>query len=165
MAVIRALRDDDAEAFVALRRESLLDAPLAFAASPADDLATSPQSVREQLRRGPESAIVGAFAPALVGAVGVMRERHIKAAHKARLWGMYVVRGHRRAGIAAALLQAALDHARRMPGISQVQLGVTSAPAAQRVYERAGFSVWGIELDALRHDGRSVSEQHMVLLL
>ena len=48
--VIRELRDGDVEAFVELRREALFDSPLAFAASPSDDLFSSPGTVREQLR-------------------------------------------------------------------------------------------------------------------
>ena len=59
--MIRKLRDDDAEAYIELRREALLEAPLAFASSPADDFAFSPDAVREQLRHAPESVIIGAF--------------------------------------------------------------------------------------------------------
>jgi hypothetical protein len=36
--MIRELRDGDVEEYVKLRREALLDSPLAFASSPADDL-------------------------------------------------------------------------------------------------------------------------------
>lgn len=164
--MIRALREDDAEAYFELRREALLDAPLAFAASPADDVAASAQAVREQLRRAPEAVVLGAFEPRLIGAVGVVRDRHIKGSHKVMLWGMYVSPGHRRRGIAAALLQAAIDHARSLPGVSSVHLAVSSAaPAARRLYERAGFTSWGVELDALRHQGRAVVERHMTLCL
>jgi hypothetical protein len=69
-SLIRALRAYDAEAYAALRRQALLEAPLAFGASPADDFAASPESVREQLRRAPAWVILGAFRPALIGTVG-----------------------------------------------------------------------------------------------
>lgn len=69
--MIRELRDQDVEAYVELRRESLLDSPLAFVASPSDDLFSSPKTVREHLRRAPEAVILGAFRPCLVGAVGL----------------------------------------------------------------------------------------------
>jgi RimJ/RimL family protein N-acetyltransferase len=79
---------------------------------------------------------------------------------------MYVVPGHRRQGIAADLLQAALRHARLLPGVSWVHLSVSSAaPGARRLYERTGFEVWGTEPEALRHDGQSVVEHHMALHL
>ena len=164
--MIRALRDDDAEAYLELRREALLDSPLAFAASPSDDFAGSAVAVREQLRRAPEWVILGAFEDRLVGAVGLLRDRHLKASHKVHLWGMYVARGHRRRGIGAELLQAALGHARALPGVSWVHLSVSAAaPEARRLYQRAGFEVWGTEPEALRHDGQTVVEHHMALRL
>ena len=43
--MIRALRDDDVQDYVSLRREALLDAPLAFGSSPADDLFSDPKYV------------------------------------------------------------------------------------------------------------------------
>jgi len=36
--VIRQLREPDAESYVELRRQGLLEAPLAFGASPEDDM-------------------------------------------------------------------------------------------------------------------------------
>jgi GNAT superfamily N-acetyltransferase len=164
--VIRALAEDDLEAYVALRRRSLEEAPLAFAASPESDLAASPNALREQLRRAPEWMLFGAFAPGLVGAAGVLRPRHVKAAHKMHVWGMYVLPEHRGRGIAAELVAAIVRHARSVEGVEWVGLGVTDAAGdARRVYARAGFVTWGREEDALRHGGRSVAEEHMALRL
>jgi len=39
------------------------------------------------------------------------------------------------------------------------------APEARRLYERAGFELWGTEPDALRHAGESVTEYHLALYL
>lgn len=164
--MIRQLKDDDAEAYIELRREALLDSPLAFASSPADDFASSPEAVRELLRRAPESVIIGAFRTHLVGAIGLYRDRHLKSAHKAHLWGMYVMPSHRRQGVGFELLAAAVRHAEWLSGVSWVHLCVSSAaPAAKRLYERAGFQIWGTEPDALRHDGRTVVDYHMALHL
>jgi ribosomal protein S18 acetylase RimI-like enzyme len=164
--VIRLLVEDDAAAYVVLRREALLDAPLAFASSPEDDLTANVEATRSQLGRAPDSVIIGAWDSELVGAAGLLRNRHSKAAHKAELWGMYVTESRRRRGIAARLLAAAIAHAHTMEGIAFVDLGVTSsACAAQRLYEGAGFEAWGTEPDALRHEGESVSELHKILAL
>jgi RimJ/RimL family protein N-acetyltransferase len=164
--MIRELRDNDAQIYVELRREALLDSPLAFASSPADDFASSVEAVRDLLRRAPESVIIGAFRPQLIGAAGLYRDRHLKSSHKAHLWGMYVAPGHRRRGVAAELLQATLRHARTLRGVSWVHLSVSSAaPAARRLYERAGFELWGTEPEALRHNGQAVVEHHMALRL
>jgi RimJ/RimL family protein N-acetyltransferase len=163
--MIRELSEQDAEAYVELRREALLEAPLAFASSPADDFVSTPEVVREQLRRAPESVIIGAFREHLVGAVGLYRDRHLKSSHKAHLWGMYVTPSHRGHGIASELLAAALRHAGALP-VSWVHLTVSSAaPAAKRLYERAGFQSWGTEPDAMRHDGQTAVEYHMALNL
>jgi RimJ/RimL family protein N-acetyltransferase len=79
---------------------------------------------------------------------------------------MYVTPAHRHRGLASELLRAVLQHAEAMPGVSWVHLSVSSAaPEAQKLYESAGFRPWGTEPDALRHDGRAVSELHMALHL
>jgi RimJ/RimL family protein N-acetyltransferase len=164
--MIRELREEDAEAYAELRREALLESPLAFAASPVDDLFSDLEAVREQLRRAPESVILGAFRERLIGAVGLYRDRHLKFSHKAHLWGMYVAPSYRRHGVASELLHAALRHAATLPGVSWVHLSVTSAaPGAQRLYEQAGFRVWGTEPEALRHDGQTAANYHMALYL
>jgi len=164
--MIRHLGDADAEAYLELRRQALLEAPGAFTASAEDDLVATAEAVREQLRRAPGTVIIGAFRECLVGTVGLYRDHHLKAAHKAHLWGMYVACEARRLGIGAGLLAAALEHARALPGVEWVHLSVSSAAqAAQRLYERAGFRVWGREPDALRAGGERLVEHHMALRL
>ena len=164
--MIRELIESDADEYCLLRRKALVESPLAFAASPADDFASSVESVREQLQRGPKSVIFGAFQPHLVGTAGLYRDRHVKASHKVHLWGMYVSPDYRRQGIAANLLQAVLAHARTLPGVSWVHLSVSSAaPEARRLYERFGFFPWGLEPDALRHGQTAVAEYHMAVYL
>jgi GNAT superfamily N-acetyltransferase len=155
--MIRRLREEDLAPYVALRRASLLDTPLAFAASPESDFVATTEAARQSL-------IFGAFdGDEIVGCVGLLRERHPKAAHKAHVWGMYVLPSHRRRGYARALLDAAIAHARSL-GIEWLHLGATSAAAdARRVYERAGFVQWGTETDALRYEGVSVDEARMAL--
>ena len=125
--MVRELTSQDVEAYVTVRRAALLESPLAFAASLDDDIASSPEAVREQLRCTSDSAILGAFRPELVGTVGIYRDRHVKSSHKAHIWGMYVVPGYRRQGIGTELLQAILLHARKLQGILWVYLTVSSA--------------------------------------
>lgn len=155
--MIRRLREEDLEAYVTLRRASLLDTPLAFAASPESDFVSTVDAARQAL-------IFGAFdGDAIVGCVGLIRDRHPKAAHKAHVWGMYVAPSHRGRGVGRALLEFAIAHARSL-GVEWLHLGVTDAAnEARRLYERAGFVAWGREPDALRHAGVSVDEQRMAL--
>lgn len=157
--MIRVLDEHDLAAYAALRRESLLESPLAFGASPETDVAGT--------QIGGNVTVFGAFAgDELAGAAGLLRGRHAKSAHLVSLWGMYVSPRHRGTGLGRALLDACLGHARAVKGIEAIQLSVTdAATAARRLYERAGFVTWGIQPDALRHGGRSVSEHHMLLRL
>jgi ribosomal protein S18 acetylase RimI-like enzyme len=149
-----------------LRRCALLDAPLAFLASPEDDVADSEAAVREMLSGGSDSVVFGAHAEGLIGMLGFYRLAQKKAAHKCNLWGLYVAPQWRRQGVAARLLEAAIRHAQTLPGLVSVHLSVSeSAGAARSLYEKLGFETWGLEPDALRVESSSAAEHHMRLLL
>ncbi len=164
-AEIRRLVCEDTDACIRIRREALEQDPSAFSASPADDVGLRADFVRQSLSRA-DQATFGAFAPGLVGLVGVSRDRQLKASHKAHLWGLYVSAAHRRRGIGRFLVEAALRFAWELNGVSQVHLGVSgSSAAAIALYEQLGFIAWGTERDGLRIGARFVTVHHMVLTL
>ncbi|MEY2931854.1 MAG: hypothetical protein RL033_2603 [Pseudomonadota bacterium] len=164
-AVVRRLEPDDAPAYVELRAQMLAQEPLAFLASPGDDRASLVEFVRERVANA-ESAIFGAWAPRLVGAVGIYRHAGPKIAHKIGVWGTFVLPELRGQGLGRALMQHAIAHARSLPDVLQIALSVSDTqPAARRLYESLGFRVWGSEPLALRHEGRAVTEHHLALLL
>lgn len=162
---VRTLEPDDATSLIALRREALVSAPLAFAASPEDDVGLSLDFVRSSLGTGDNSAVFGAFlGERIVGMAGVAREGKRKFRHKAIVWGMFVTPDARRSGAGTALLAAAIERARSWPGVVQVHLSVSeTAEDARRLYARAGFREWGNEPRALEWDGRFADERHLVL--
>lgn len=163
---IRSLNSVDADALFHLRREALLESPLAFSASPEDDIASSEEAVRQQLENRTGSLVFGAFEGGLHGMLGLNRARHIKSARKAYLWGMYVKPEWRGNGAGAALLGAAITHARGLSGVRALYLSVSeAAPAAMRLYERLGFRVWATEADSIQVGERLLSEFHMILRL
>ena len=163
---VRLLTATDAGDYFQLRREALRDSPLAFAASPDDDFASSIEAVREQLSGGPERVAFGAFSPDLVGIISLVRDRHLKAAHKAHLFGMYVTPAMRGKKAGRRLVEASIRHARSLAGVSQLHLSVTdAAPEARRLYEALGFAAWGTEPASLRYGDRTVAEHHMLLVL
>lgn len=168
MSTVRRLTVDDVEPYVALRKAMLEEAPTAFLADVASDIGCNPERMRENIESGDDNAVYGAFGDVLVGVVGIGRfTRHIKARHRADLWGMYVDPAHRGKGIGRLLVEAAVGHAReRMPGALQVHLGVveTQMPA-KRLYEACGFQAWGREPNAVQVDGVLYDETHMVLPL
>jgi ribosomal protein S18 acetylase RimI-like enzyme len=165
-AKIRQMEPSDASQVFTLRRKAILDSPLAFLASPEDDVASSVEVVRELLGRAPDSVVFGAEAGELVGMLGVVREGRAKAAHKLQFWGMYVTPDCRGHNIGRGLLRSALLHARRLDGVATVNLSVAeTADAARQLYESEGFVLWGVEPDAIRCGRESVAEYHMQLAL
>jgi RimJ/RimL family protein N-acetyltransferase len=163
--MIRILGDDDFDVYIALRQRALQECPLAFLASADDDFALSRESLRQQLALAPNWTLFGAFeGDLLAGAAGLIRQRRAKSAHRALVWGMYVAPEHRNHGFGAQLIEAAIAHARTLDGVAWIDLDVTTAAeAARRLYERAGFAVWGTRRDAMSHEGHVVDEHHMAL--
>jgi ribosomal protein S18 acetylase RimI-like enzyme len=163
-STVRRLRPEDAASLVALRREALESHPLAFGASIDDDRALSLESVQAALADSDQAVFGGFEGENLIGMVGVIRATRVKIRHKAHIWGMYVSRHARGKGAGRALLEAAIDQARSWPGVEQLQLGVTDAAVeARKLYEAAGFRIWGREPRALQWEGRFVDELYLVL--
>ncbi len=163
--MIRALGDDELDAYIALRQRALRECPLAFGASADNDFASSHDALRPQIARAPDWMLFGAFdGAALAGAVGVIRMHHAKYTHWLELWGMYVAPESRGRGLGAQLLDAVIAHARGMNAVAWIKLSVTTAAEdARRLYERAGFTIWGTQPDALRYEGHAVDQHYMAL--
>ena len=166
MTLVRRLVPADAEILVALRREALERHPLAFSASPTDDRGLDLAFVRGALASA-EQAVFGQLdGGALVAMVGVVRDAPAKRRHRAQVWGMYVAPPARRRGVGAALLAAVAEHARTWPEVRQLHLSVTEiSDEARRLYERAGYRLWGREPEAFVWEGRRVDELHLVRAL
>jgi ribosomal protein S18 acetylase RimI-like enzyme len=164
---IRRLTPLDAAAFQALRLFALKDAPSAFSSSYDEEEDIAAAVVAGRLLLEPDRGVFGAFQnEALVGMVGVNRERKNKLAHKASIWGMYVAPSARGVGVARALLLEAVSLARSVPEIQQINLSVVADNAsAIRLYESVGFAAFGCELDALLIDGKLHDEMYMCLRL
>ena len=163
--MIRPITAADADAYIRLRREMISDAPFSFGSSPDQDRASSAEFVHAAVGDS-TAAIFGAFEPELVGAAGIYRDRSLKGAHHAHVWGVYVRSSYRGRGLGRALMNAAIDFAGELPGVTDVQLAVSDrAAAAARLYTSLGFVTWGIEPAALRIDGVDAAEHHMVLML
>jgi ribosomal protein S18 acetylase RimI-like enzyme len=167
MTTIRELGAADAARFQALRLQALAECPTAFAASLEEEQHTPLSVVGENLRGHRKRCMLGAFVDArLVGIVGVQQEQPRKLAHKALIWGMYVDPAARRHGVGHALLTEALARAAQMAGVCQVNLGVNAAnSAAVALYQRMGFTSFGLERGFMMLEGALHDELHMVCVL
>lgn len=165
LITIRPITAEDIPALIAMRRTGLEQEPHSFGASLEDDRTLDPRFVESALAEHGQ-AILGAFAPGLVGMVGIYRDRMIKSSHKAHIWGMYVSPAGRGQGTGRRLMAAALQWAEELEGIIQVHLIVSSrTPVALGLYQSLGFAAWGTEPQALRINGELVDDLHMVRLL
>jgi ribosomal protein S18 acetylase RimI-like enzyme len=164
---IRPLTPQDAAAFQQLRLHGLLESPGAFGSSHAEEAVLHLNTVAQRLEAKRDTAVFGAFAgETLIGLVGLGRERMTKLAHKAFVWGMYVAPDYRSQGAGRLLLNAALELARSVPAIRQVNLHVNAGNnAAIGLYESMGFQSFGCETGGLSIDGVLHDELHMALIL
>ena len=167
--IIRTLLPAEAAAFWSLRLRALREHPDCFASSPEEEENVPLDVVRARLdSQSPATNLVlGAFVDdKLVGMTGLRRDTFRKAAHKARIWGMYVASESQAQGIGRRLLEAAIDAARRMGGVQQVHLEVmVDNSRARAVYRALGFQPYGVEKRALRIGETYVDEELMYLAL
>jgi ribosomal protein S18 acetylase RimI-like enzyme len=163
--VVRALGADDVDEFRRVRLDALRLHPEAFIASYEDECVLDRAQFAERLAT-PGLTRFGAFAhEEMVGLVGLQVPNGAKVRHKAHLFSMYVANGHRRSGLADRLVQAVIDAARQA-GALVLQLAVTAGNVpAQRLYNRMGFQVYGVERRAIQVGDRFYDEQLMALNL
>ena len=145
---VRRLNTSDAANYRELRLEGLKAHPEAFSSS-WDDEADKPASWWAE--RLEANAVFGGWVNSspLVGVAGLRVQDRVKLRHKGVLWGMYVRPEARGKGLAEALVQQIIGHARAL--VEEVCLTVVASNAAAlRLYGAAGFREYGLERRALR---------------
>ena len=156
---IRRLTGEDVEAYRALRLEALTNHPTAFFSSAEDFLLRSTADLVEVLER---LVFLGAITPAgtLVGMMAY--ERGLKRqSHRGSVFQVYVQPSMRGTGCAKALLEAIIDYAK--PEVHQLHLSVESQnEPAIRLYQKAGFAIYGTDPRYMSVNGRYVDEHLMV---
>jgi RimJ/RimL family protein N-acetyltransferase len=160
---IRLLNGADAQAYRAIRLDALRTAPDAFASSFEEESARPIETFQQRLDGKQGGFTFGAIAAGsgeIVGTAGGVREDRLKTRHKLLLVGVYVQPAWRGKRLGEHLIDRVLQHARELGDIRLVQLKVAidNRPACA-LYERMGFSVFGIERKAILLDGRYVDEE------
>jgi ribosomal protein S18 acetylase RimI-like enzyme len=169
-AQIRILTADDAAAFQVVRLRSLREHPEAFGSSVEEEADSPLEKTAEMLSNFlPNSAIFGAFSEVdgqLLGIIGLFRAGHVKMRHRANIGAMYVAPEARQQRLGRALLDAAIDYARSLDGLEDVELAVTVGnDAARTLYTSAGFQSYCIEPRLIYTNDRYYDVEWMILPL
>ena len=154
---IRPTRTDDASAYRALRLIGLRDYPEAFGADYATNAARPIEYWQERMHSGAGSehgiTYVADVVGELIGMTALVRNDGAKMRHAGSIFSVYTRADWRGTGVADALLAACVAYAREL-GLRLVRLGVvTTNASAIRLYQRCGFSVYGVDPEAIQHDG------------
>lgn len=159
---ISRLQASDAEAFRTIRLAALRTAPEAFGSTYGSEANRPLSAFAERLS---SSAVFGAYdGQQIVGMAGFMREAGPKVAHKAFVWGFYVEPDWRSRGVGSALVAALIEAAQGV--VEQLTLTVVEDnDAAIALYEKFGFSAYGVEPRALKTSSGYVNEILMGLRL
>ena len=165
-AQIRRLTSSDAAAYRALRLRGFHDHPEAFTSSFEEESLKPLASSAQRLEEDSSCRFWGAFVDdTLVGLVGLERDWRRKVRHKGLIIGMFVAPEFARRGIARALLNTLLKHARES-ALEMLVLTVTRGNvAAESLYLDAGFRSWGMEPGAIRVRDQGLDKNHLFLHL
>ena len=169
-AAIRPLTPADAAAYRSLRLEMLARHPDAFTSGAGEEALRPLAWTAQRLEAAPDKPHdlwLGAWdGEALVGCVGLAGRYRAKERHNATVVGMMVHPRARGQGLGQRLLAALLERARAIPTLVQLDLSVTQGnDSAQRLYEAAGFTVFGVHPAAIQVEGRYYAKVLMALPL
>ncbi len=149
---VQQLSPGDATSYRSLRLDGLRRHPEAFGAS-WDDEADKPVEWFAARLQG--SPVFGSWLAdgSLAGVAGLRVPEPAKLRHKGVLWGMYVLPEARGTGMAAALVQHAIEQASGT--VEEILLTYTASNvAAAKLYGRFGFERYGAEPRAVKIENR-----------
>lgn len=167
-SAVRALGEEDLARFREVRLSGLRECPVAFGQRSEEFEVLSEEQIASMYPQNSEDRFTfGVFSEnALSGIGGLPRTPKKTVRHKASVWGVYVLPSARGAVVARLLMSEMIVRARAFPDLMQVDLKVASSQkAAEALYRKMGFVVWGTEPRARRVGEDFVDEVHMVLML
>ena len=167
---IRELTKTDAAEYRTLRLRALKEHPTAFVSSYEQQKDWPLEVFAERLSETPgstDSFLLGCFIEGnLVGSIGIFRHPEPKSMHLATIFGMHVAAELQGRGYGRALLGAALERARKVPGLLIVHLAVESTnEPANSLYQSFGFETYGVERRTVFVDGEYYDGNLMALKL
>jgi GNAT superfamily N-acetyltransferase len=164
---VRPLGAADAQAYRALRLENLRD--FQYAHGPAyEDALAQPEAWHADRLALPDYTWFGAFDGALlVGVICMCAKKGSRLHHSAMLSSLMVAPSHQRAGVGRLLTAHLIEHARSLGHVRRLTLKLIDGNApARRLYDAFGFQPFGLEPDAIYHEGgyRALHHLHLPLV-
>lgn len=159
----RKLKVDDYESYSILREKALRDSPESFASTNEEEVNTRKERF-SAIANHHTNFILGAFdGNVLVGMAGFMKDEKTKLKHKGMIWGMFVSTDIQGRGIGKSLLQEAINIAFKDSELLQIKLAVVSTnQKAISLYEKLGFTTYGVEKKSLQAKGKFYDDFLMV---
>ena len=167
---IRQLDRRDRECYVSLRLRGLEEYPQAFATSADEWRNASPEKIDALLLLSEDSKepILGAFHSngEMVGSICLIPETREAVRHKASLAALYVHPDWQQKRIGTQLVAETLRLARERHELMLVRLVLDSENAvALRLFEKAGFFLYGREPQARRVGDQYYDQSYMLCFL
>jgi RimJ/RimL family protein N-acetyltransferase len=160
---IRRLTRKDFDAYRAIRLEALTNHPEAYGSS-AESFAARPAQELEDFLSVRALFGVQTEAGELAGIVLYDRDSGERESHRGWLLQVYVKPALRGTGCSLALLETAIAHASSEVLQLHLMVGTHNLPAI-RLYEKAGFKIYGTDPRCLFVNGRYIDEHMMVRFL
>lgn len=163
--IYRKLTPSESGEYRKIRLESLRDAPNNFGSAYEIESKKNKLAFEQFIEEQAEAKfIIGAFEDAkLVGICGFSRESPPKQMHWGYIIQMYVKPQYRGKKIGKGLLDKTMEEAFKIPGIEQLILGViTTNHSAITVYEKAGFTEYGLLKNCFKAGDKYLDERFMV---
>jgi ribosomal protein S18 acetylase RimI-like enzyme len=164
--VVRPLGARDAEQYRPLRLASLRNFQFCHGPAYEDALEQSLKWHADRLVK-PGDYWFGAFdGDKLVGTIALRTQEGSRLRHSASLNSLIVDSAQQARGIGRMLVGHLIEFARALGYIRQITLALTEGNTrAEKLYESFGFKQFGLEPDALLHEGRYYAKQHRQLIL
>lgn len=160
---IKVLTVTDVNDLRKIRLQALRDCPEAFGSSYEEECAWD-LSVYENRLLSDNHFYFGAFVNGcLVGIVCLSVNERLKMRHRAMITSFFVDLNYRGKGVGKQLISSAVEKARSLQTIEQIELSVvTGQLAAMAIYKSAGFEIYGKEEHSLKIGDRYYDEYYMM---
>jgi ribosomal protein S18 acetylase RimI-like enzyme len=160
--IIKKLEPSDWQEWRDIRLEALTLHPEAFGSDIETETMRSESEWRSTL--SDSTIFAGLMNNKIVGVIGFFISTPVKMRHRGTLFGMYINKDFRKSGLSHALMEHVINFARGK--VLQIHCTViTSNPGAKHLYERHGFTIYGIEPRALKMGNAFFDEYLMVKMV